>query len=393
MRQVGGAPPIPNAKRSLRAKAETPPADPDGDASRGFSYRLRGVLRVPRWLGPGVISERLSSWGSAVRSPVALRLPAMALGGIGVVGVLLLVGVFWIGSQMGQRAALTDEAAAPVGGSGLAVADTGGLVTPSQLAVRAPHTLDTPGGAIGLPSADPRVSGLNYLHLVSMRPADVDEARRIQVFFQQAGVRTLIDETDSDWIQVVDVSRGFTAKERRNGEHDTYFAARRALGKSWKQHNGGVGSDLNTMLFRKYEAPEVPVEGPPVALPTHDSRVPGRNYLHLVSLPLDALDEARRIQHFFQQIGVPTIVVGTRVVGVAAAAGDARISDPPSKAAGLIQVVDVSRGFTAMEISGGDHKPFLRVRRQQGRALKAGNGGVGTSLDQMIFYKFKPSAN
>gem|GEM_PF-1844987 len=309
-----------------------------------------------------MISERLSSWGSAVRSPVALRLPAMALGGIGVVGVLLLVGVFWIGSQMGQRAALTDEAAAPVGGSGLAVADTGGLVTPSQLAVRAPHTLDTPGGAIGLPSADPRVSGLNYLHLVSMRPADVDEARRIQVFFQQAGVRT-------------------------------YFAARRALGKAWKQHNGRVGSDLNTMLFRKYEAPEVPVEGPPVALPTHDSRVPGRNYLHLVSLPLDALDEARRIQHFFQQIGVPTIVVGTPVAGVAAAAGDARISDPPSKAAGLIQVVDVSRGFTALEISGGDHKPFLQARRQQGRALKADNGGVGTSLDQMIFYKFKPSAN
>ena len=46
-----------------------------------------------------------------------------------------------------------------------------------------------------------------------------------------------------------------------------------------------------------------------------------------------------------------------------------------------------------MEISGGDHKPFLRARRQQGRALKAGNGGVGTSLDQMIFYKFKPSVN
>ena len=55
------------------------------------------------------------------------------------------------------------------------------------------------------------------------------------------------------FVQVIDVTRGFTPQEWNNGEHEPYFATRRALGRAWKAHNGGIGSDLNTMIFRKHK--------------------------------------------------------------------------------------------------------------------------------------------
>ena len=122
--------------------------------------------------------------------------------------------------------------------------------------------MEAPGGAIDLPTVDPRLAGNNYLRLVSLRGVDIDEARRIQKFFQQAGVATILTgsklfdpaqgKTPEGWISVVDVTRGFTRDEWYNGEHEPYYTARRALGRAWKAHNRGVGSDLNTMMFYKF---------------------------------------------------------------------------------------------------------------------------------------------
>ena len=206
----------------------------------------------------------MSSWAHAVRSPVALRLPAAALGGIVLAGVLVLTGVFWFGSQMGQRATLTDGVAATeVGGPAPVLAGEDTLIDPSQLAQRAWEAQDTPGGAIDLPTADPRIEGYNYLCFVSLRGADIDEARRIQRFFQQAGVATILTgsklfdpesgEKPRGWIQVIDVSRGFSESQMHNGEYESFYTARRALGRAWKGHNRGIGSDLNTMMFYKFK--------------------------------------------------------------------------------------------------------------------------------------------
>lgn len=210
-------------------------------------------------------AARLSSWGLAVQSPVALRLPVVALGGIGFAGVLTLAGVYWVGAQVGQRAALSDSVAyGPSGGVPapvLAGADV--LIDPSRLGRRADDPRDTPGGAIDLPTADPRIPGHNYLSFVSLRGADIDEARRIQGFFQQAGVATILvgsklfdpalGEKPEGWIQVIDVSRGFSPEQWYNGDYEAFYTARRALGRAWKAQNRGIGSDLNTMMFYKFK--------------------------------------------------------------------------------------------------------------------------------------------
>ena len=198
-----------------------------------------------------------------MRSPVALRLPVAALGGIGLTTVLVLTGVYWFGSQMGQRAALTDGPAfTQPGGPAPVVAGADVLIDPSRLTQRSYGALDTPGGAIDLPTADPRIDGHNYLCFVSLRGADIDEARRIQRFFQQAGVATILTgsklfdpasgKKPEGWIQVIDVSRGFSESQMHNGEHESFYTARRALGRAWKAHNRGIGSDLNTMMFYKF---------------------------------------------------------------------------------------------------------------------------------------------
>ncbi len=206
------------------------------------------------------VTEHVTSWGSAVRSPVALRLSGLGLAGIGLLGVLLLAGVFWVGSQMGQRAVLTDAVAGdPAGGLAPVREGTDTLIPVSPWTAGA---VDTPGGAIALPTADPRIPGYNYLCFVSLRGADIDEARRIQRFFQRAGVATILTgdtlfdpvlgEKPKGWIQVVDVSRGFSREQWFNGEHESFYTSRRALGRAWKARNRGIGSDLNTMMFRKF---------------------------------------------------------------------------------------------------------------------------------------------
>ena len=272
MRQVGGSPPEAPAPKTLRAAADTPPTAPDGDPPRWFSRiprvsRLSGLLGwfAPPWSGvAGAFADRIASWGLAVRSPVALRLPAVALGGIVLAGTLILSGVFWFGSQMGQRAAMTDGLASTEnGGPFLVVAGADALIDPSQLAQRAWDAQDTPGGAIDLPTADPRIDGYNYLCFVSLRGADIDEARRIQRFFQQAGVATILTgsklfdpasgKKPDGWIQVIDVSRGFSESQMHNGEYESFYTARRALGRAWKAHNRSIGSDLNTMMFYKFK--------------------------------------------------------------------------------------------------------------------------------------------
>lgn len=273
MRQVGGAPPLPTARRTLRAPVdslEDPPlTDPDGSSPRRLLHAGRGGVVVGwmdavrdtgrRWAG--AVTDHVASWGSAVRSPVALRLSGVAMGGIALVGVLLLAGVFWVGSQMGQRAVLTDAVAGdPAGGPGPVLEGAGTLI---PLTPGAYGAVDTPGGAIDLPTADPRIPGYNYLCFVSLRGPDIDEARRIQRFFQQAGVATILTgskifdpasgKAPEGWIQVVDVSRGFSREQWFNAEHESFYTSRRALGRAWKAHNRGIGSDLNTMMFRKFK--------------------------------------------------------------------------------------------------------------------------------------------
>ena len=284
MRRVSGTagPPAParvgGPGRRNGARPGPPPAmtsDPPGRAAAKAWLRgwvTAGLSPMRHWLGP--VGVRIRGLSDRVQAPVALRLPAAALAGVALAVVLTLAGVFWAGSRVGRQAALAagDPRASALSGDeasdGLADA---AMLERADLATLAAagHTEgtdDAPGGAIDLPTTDPRIPGHNYLHLVSLRPADIDEARRIQRFFQRHGVATILtgsklfDPTagakPSGWIQVVDVSRGFTRTEWFNGDHEAFYSTRRALGRAWKAHNRGVGSDLNTMMFRKFKDPD-----------------------------------------------------------------------------------------------------------------------------------------
>ena len=181
--------------------------------------------------------------------------------------MLTLGAVYWVGARVGHRAALNEGVAGPEArfDGGAAEGDFSAYDV-QHLAIRDPDGADVPGGAIDLPTEDPRIPGQNYLRLVSLHGEDIDEARQIQAFFQQAGVATILTgdrlfdpasgEKPKGWISVVDVTRGFTRDEWYNGEHEPYFTARRALGRAWKAHNKGVGSDLNTMMFYKFRPDE-----------------------------------------------------------------------------------------------------------------------------------------
>jgi hypothetical protein len=100
--------------------------------------------------------------------------------------------------------------------------------------------------------------------------------------------------------------------------------------------------------------------------PRTDPRQNGLNYLAIVTTQPD---EARRIQRFFADHGVATIIT------------------PPHNG-GLVQVIDVSRGFTREQYRSGEQADHRTSRLALGRAWKRHNNGIGDDLSRMYYSKY-----
>ncbi len=111
---------------------------------------------------------------------------------------------------------------------------------------------------------------------------------------------------------------------------------------------------------------EAPGGGDRTALPDADPRLEGLNYLALVTT---TPEEARRIQAFFAEYGVATFI--TR----------------PNNA-GLVRLIDVSRGFTRDEYRSGAEADHRSHRLALGRAWKRFNRGIGDDLSSMAYSKY-----
>lgn len=236
MRRVGAAPP-PARSRALR------------QAGPGLLGRLSGVFRPILLVGSGL--KMLRSVDTAQRTlatPMVFRLPrgVVVLGGVVLLG--LIAGAFMIGRQ---AASPGGQVVAQQGETETLEADStiGPLVIdPQSLAPQ-----EVPGGAIDLPTTDPRAVGLNYAVMQTYQRDDQDAARDAQAFFASRGVATFLDKPNNGrFIQLVDVSDGFERVDERAKAH---LESLRRIGRAYKVHNNGLGSDMSGMYFDRYDGP------------------------------------------------------------------------------------------------------------------------------------------
>lgn len=239
--------------------------------SAGMGSGVMGLLSAAGAQGRrllGLDPAQSGTAGSAAPArAVQVHLPGLWLLVSGLSVVLLVGGAFYLGTLTGPD---------PIGGRGVAGADPAGVAGTSTTAsaetnagsategpvvamgVDPDVAVDVPGGnfgsAVELPRTDPRVSGLNYLMLVTVRAEDIDEARRLQEFLRQSGVASILSKSNNGrFVSVMDVSRSFTSDEYRAGQHQTHLDRMRALGRAWKRHNGNLGSDLSSMTYYKFK--------------------------------------------------------------------------------------------------------------------------------------------
>jgi hypothetical protein len=134
-----------------------------------------------------------------------------------------------------------------------------------------------------------------------------------------------------------------------------------------------------------------PRQTPP---PASDPRIVGHNYLIYT---LTDLGTARELAAFLREQG-PRVMILPTGLSVSTAPGPAAGGVETEVAAEvendqnvpLYWVVDITRGFSTAEYRRGEHHAFLAERLGLGRAWKRHNGGRGSALESMTFYKRQP---
>ncbi|BAM03779.1 hypothetical protein PSMK_16200 [Phycisphaera mikurensis NBRC 102666] len=255
----------------------TPPAEGPGPLARGLAAARTA------W------SDRFGEvWWVGSTEPLTLHLPrgATVLVMAGVVGIIVMA--FAVGRRSGRADAVVATPLTPAqrllatlepasDARGVPGIDAGGSV---------PGGAETPAGDAGPEGVlqagtqeadgprlqarydaglDPRVDGRNYLVYMT---ATRSECLRLADFLNERGVTPIVmrsgrsvETADGDgkplvlplyW--VVDVGQGFSRAEYVRGEHRAFHEERMELGRAWKRHNGGRGSDLSDMQFYAYLA-------------------------------------------------------------------------------------------------------------------------------------------
>lgn len=218
----------------------------EGDASRRESA---GPVR-----SDGVPPGQWMQWLSHAGPPLVLRVPRGLAISV-VLGMLaLLVVAYWVGFERGEAAATrmyetanetidrggrvpvmardTRRENPAAGGSRTAANGSGG-------------TAPDAGDAV----ADPREPGFNYMVMARRNRRD---AQRLAQFIRDQGVETiLVPLSDDDMFLVVATERGF--RSTGSEEAQTYRNRLLEIGRAWKRHNDGRGSELQDMYFARYD--------------------------------------------------------------------------------------------------------------------------------------------
>ena len=269
------APAPPSAAKPASRPAPTPASSPaPGPVASGiFRDRIEAFRDA--------LAARFGDvWWIGSADPITLRLPrgVTVLVVTGVVGIIVMA--FAVGRRSGHEQLRADAPAGPA----LAQAEAGLPADRFGFAGAAPDGV--PGGgewfgssAVAAEEAevdpvrlqarfdaglDPRVLGLNYLVYMT---ATRRECLRLADFLGHNGVQAVVipssrkvkaGDGDGRMIeltlyQVVDVGQGFSRNEYVRGEHEGFRSERMELGRAWKRHNGGRGSDLADMEFYRYQ--------------------------------------------------------------------------------------------------------------------------------------------
>ena len=272
---AGGWARLRSAVEGLKRDAGEPGGTP---AAAPSSARAGGGGPLPSFKGAwtGVLNAAGARsgefWWVGSGEVITLRLPrgvtVLAVGGV--VGVIALA--FVAGRRTGAPASVaaatpTEAAPAVVSEGALAGLDAedvpGGGAWPGSTPADAPAA--DPAQRLQArfdAGLDPRVDGLNYLvYLTATRR----ECVRLRDFLAERGVDVIVMESSrsvragsgADAVRiplywVVDVSEGFSRAAYLRGEHEGFKARRMELGRAWKRHNGGRGSDLSDMQFYAY---------------------------------------------------------------------------------------------------------------------------------------------
>ncbi|MEM8737434.1 MAG: hypothetical protein AAGG38_03010 [Planctomycetota bacterium] len=238
-------------------------------ATRGIPHALSGGLR-------GIAAPaKVTELAEAVHHPVGLRLPGWLWALLGVTALAIMGLMFQIGQHVAGRSAASSPPPAVTAYSGgtTDVLPGGTVVAMGEVPI---PSSEMPGGGIplldlnqpglsaydydrakgGIAVTDPREPGRNYYILSTVRPSEVAEVRKLQAFLAEGGLATYLDSTNNGaFRQLVDVTRGYTKAERRQGLHDAHELKIRELGQRWKRHNKGLGTDLSDLYPDYYRGP------------------------------------------------------------------------------------------------------------------------------------------
>lgn len=219
-----------SARPPSAPEAGTHPTEPDPPAASPATP----TNKAPWWVGSS--------------APLVLRVPR-GLAVLIVAGVLVLIilayGVGSIRGAAGARPqALESGIGERPGPSGWFESDSAGYDGP---------VVEVPEVAF---DAERREPGLNYIRLIQSTPED---CQALAAFFGARGVAIQLVNVNNGRSSIAyAVKRGYRADELGSESCDLYEKQLRTLGRQWKAHNGGRGTDLATMYFERYDGPKKP---------------------------------------------------------------------------------------------------------------------------------------
>lgn len=220
-----------------RGAASAPVDEPEVSYEREYPSERRSGIWWGAWQGASV--------------PVILRVPRgfAVLGAFGVLGLIVLA--YWVGYSRGSNAAAIGPDGSQVVLRDDRVPRVGRVIEMRSSAAGAgTHDASDVAGGGAVTDGDPRRIGLNYLILARFPRILHDEAVRLSRFLEEAGVETAVVSSDTGELFHVVGLRGFTTEEYRAGRHHGYMDQMRRLGRQWKSHNNGKGSDLSDMWWK-----------------------------------------------------------------------------------------------------------------------------------------------
>jgi hypothetical protein len=184
-------------------------------------------------------------WWVGSASPLVLRLPR-GVAVLSVAGLLLLIVLaYWVGAMRGAAGAEPQQVDL---GLGQRTGPDGFFVTPDD-GYEGP-VVEVPEDALTVERREP---GLNYMQLMTSSREDCEKLAR---FFGSRGVAIQLVPVNNKelWVAFA-VKRGYRSDEMGSESRQRYEQMLRSLGRQWKQHNSGRGTDLSTMIFNRYDGP------------------------------------------------------------------------------------------------------------------------------------------